>query len=206
MKSHEKLTDDDRDRAAQYVLDGLESDAAVLYEAHLEICPLCRAEVAMCRGGAEALGRSLTPVDPPAALKDRLMDRIQRGAGIQTWKEWRPDARGDGSVIVQGGAIEWQPTAVEGVRVRRLFVDPVADRVTMLVSMDAGTAYPAHRHGGVEECFVIEGDLHGPDFEMKAGDYQRLSGGSTHGVQATRAGCLLFIVSSMHDELLPERA
>ena len=206
MKSHEKLTDDDRDRAAQYVLDGLESDAAVLYEAHLEICPLCRAEVAMCRGGAEALGRSLPPVDPPAALKDRLMDRIQRGADIQTWKQWRPDAPGDGSVIVRGGASEWQPTAVEGVRVRRLFVDPAADRITMLVSMEAGTAYPAHRHGGVEECFVLEGDLHGPDFEMKAGDYQRLSGGSTHGVQGTRAGCLLFIVSSMNDELLPEHA
>lgn len=203
MKPHETLRDDDRDRAAQYVLDGLEPDATLLYEAHLEICPLCRAEVATCRHGAEALGRSVPPVNPPAGLKDRLMSRIKDGAGIQAWKQWRPDRPGDESVIVRGGQSEWQSTAVEGVRVRRLFVDPAADRITMLVRMDAGTSYPAHRHGGVEECFVLEGDLCGPDFEMKAGDYQRLAGGSTHGVQGTRDGCLLFIVSSMNDELLP---
>ncbi len=206
MKPHEKLRDDDRDRAAQYVMDGLEPDATFLYEAHLEICSLCRAEVAMYRDGAEALGRSLPPANPPAGLKDRLMERIQKGAAIQTWKQWRPDEPENDSVIVREGQSEWQSTAVFGVRVRRLFVDTASDRITMLVRMDAGTSYPAHRHGGVEECFVLEGDLFGPDFEMKAGDYQRLTRGSTHGVQGTRAGCLLFLVSSMNDELLPKHA
>jgi putative transcriptional regulator len=159
----------------------------------------------VCRDGAEALGRSLPPASPPAGLKDRLMERIRSGAAVQAWKQWRPDSPDD-NVIVRGGVSEWQPTAVEGVSVRRLFVDAAADRITMLVKMDAGTSYPAHRHGGVEECFVLEGDLYGPDFEMKAGDYQRLAGGSTHGVQGTRTGCLLFIVSSMNDDLLPEYA
>ena len=205
MKSHEKLRDDDRDRATQYVLYGLDPDATLVYEAHLEICALCRGEVGMCRDGFETLGRSLPPVDPPATLKDRLMHRIRDGAGVQTWKQWQPNRPGD-DIIVRAGESDWQPIAVDGVRVRRLFVDPAADRVTMLVRMDAGTAYPAHRHGGVEECFVLEGDLYGPDFEMKAGDYQRLEGGSTHGVQGTRAGCLLFLISSMHDEFLPNHA
>ena len=41
---------------------------------------------------------------------------------------------------------------------------------------------------------------------MKAGDSQRLAGGTTHGIQGTRAGCLVFIVSSIHDELLPRES
>jgi anti-sigma factor ChrR (cupin superfamily) len=159
---------------------------------------------------ASALGRSLPPVAPPAALKDRLMERIRRGAGrdepaaVQAWKRWLPNGPGEDNVIVRGATGSWLPTAVDGVRVRRLFVDAAADRVTMLVRMDAGTSYPAHRHGGVEECYVLEGDIYGPDFEMTAGDYQRLAGGSVHGIQGTRGGCLLFIVSSMNDELLPQ--
>lgn len=209
MKPHDHLRDDDRDRAAQYAMGALDRGAVPLYEAHLEVCALCRAEVALCRDAVEALGRAVPPVQPPDDLKRRLIDGIgasPRGdecAGVQAWKRWAANSGGDTSIIVRGADTDWQATAVDGVRVRRLFVDAEADRITMLVRMDAGTAYPAHRHGGVEECFVLEGDLYGPDFQMKAGDYQRLVGGSTHGIQGTRAGCLLFIVSSMHDELLP---
>lgn len=209
MKLHDHLRDDDRDRAAQYAMGALDRGAIPLYEAHLAVCVLCRAEVAVCREAIEALGRAVPPVEPPADLKRRLFERIgansrsDESAGVQAWKRWAANSAGDTSIIVRGAATDWQATAVDGVRVRRLFVDAEAERITMLVRMDAGTAYPAHRHGGVEECYVLEGDLYGPDFEMKAGDYQRLAGGSTHGIQGTRAGCLLFIVSSMNDQLLP---
>ena len=39
---------------------------------------------------------------------------------------------------------------------------------------------------------------------MRAGDYQRAAGGSQHPWQSTRDGCLLLIVSGLHDELLPD--
>jgi len=41
---------------------------------------------------------------------------------------------------------------------------------------------------------------------MHAGDYQRVEVGSEHPVQSTENGCLLFIVSSLHDELLESGA
>jgi len=106
--------------------------------------------------------------------------------------------------LVRGDG-DWEKTGVDGVEVRRLFVDVPNDRLTMLVRMAAKTEYPSHRHGGVEECFVLEGDIYGPGWEMRAGDYQRLEGGSVHGVQGSRGGCVLFIVSSLNDELLPSR-
>src|SRR4029077_15255305 len=108
-----------------------------------------------------------------------------------------------GFAPLAAAATPFEPTSIEGIDVRRLFVDEGADRVTMLIRMAPGTAYPAHRHGGVEECFVLEGDLEiGEEFEMNAGDYQRMDGGSAHPLQSTRGGCLLLLSSSRHDELL----
>ena len=205
MNAHEILQDDDRDRAALHALGALEPDAAALYDAHLEICEACRAEVDSHRAAVDALGRAVTPAEPPQSLKTRLMHAVHRGdagGSIQTWKGWAPSSPGEGMTLVRGSG-DWEQTGVAGVEVRRLFVDAEADRLTMLVRMAAGTAYPSHRHGGVEECYVLEGDIYGPNFEMRAGDYQRLEGGSVHGVQGTCGGCLLFIVSSLNDELLP---
>ena len=120
----------------------------------------------------------------------------------QVWKRWRGGPVPP-SWILTAGESAFEPTDIAGITVRRLFVDESADRVTMLIRMEAGTAYPSHRHGGAEECYVVEGDLAiGDDVRMHAGDYQRMDRGSVHAVQFTRGGCLLLITSSQHDELV----
>ena len=207
MTPHDILSNDDRERAALYALGALESDAAILYAGHLAACAACRAEVDSHRDAVAALGRAVDPVEPPPALKSRVLEAAHPehdAAAIQTWKRWAPST-GEAMTIVRDGG-DWEKTAVSGIEVRCLYLDAANDRVTMLVRMAAGTSYPAHRHGGIEECYVLEGDLYGPDFEMRRGDYQRLEGGTVHGVQGTRDGCLLLIASSMHDELLPARS
>lgn len=120
----------------------------------------------------------------------------------QVWKRWRGGPVPPSWVLTAGeGAFE--PTDTAGITVRRLFVDESADRVTMLIRMEPGTAYPSHRHGGAEECYVVEGDLSiGDDVRMHAGDYQRMDRDSVHAVQSTRGGCLLLVTSSQHDELV----
>ena len=207
MTRHTILQDDDRERAALHAVGALERDAAGFYAAHLEVCGACRAEVESHRAAVEALGRSLEPVAPPPSVKTRLAAALRPerdAAAIQPWRQWTPSAPGEAMTLVRGKD-EWESTGVDGVECRRLFADMVNDRLTMLVRMTAGTEYPAHRHAGIEECYVLEGDLYGTGWEMRAGDYQRLEVGSVHGVQATRGGCLLFIVSSMNDELPPSR-
>jgi anti-sigma factor ChrR (cupin superfamily) len=80
-------------------------------------------------------------------------------------------------------------------------MDSARDRMTCLVRMAAGTAYPRHIHAGPEECLVLEGELRVGDEMLRAGDYQRAAPGSHHPVQSTDRGCLLLIVSSLSDEL-----
>lgn len=162
------------------------------------------------RGAFHALAETAPPQLPPDGLKDRLMARVSQQAKqaekqdqeVQIWKSWPQSAEGTFSVI-SGEDLPWQPTAFPGVEAKNLFVDRELGRVTMLVRMGPESAYPNHRHGGPEECFVLEGDLHGPGFSMKKGDYQRAEADSQHGIQYTREGCLLLISSSLDDQLEP---
>lgn len=166
---------------------------------------------------AQALPFALETQAPPAALKAKIFSAVRASeqapvaeshradaaqANVQLWKQWSAPAASSSLFVLRGDEGEWEKTGVEGVEVKQLFVDQERDYVTMLVRMQPGSAYPSHRHGGFEECYVLHGDLSVGENVMRAGDYQRAEGGSVHVVQSTSQGCLLFIVSSQHDELL----
>jgi anti-sigma factor ChrR (cupin superfamily) len=130
-------------------------------------------------------------------------------AGPQVWKAWTHKPAGGkatlpGLVTIGAGEGVWEDVGISGIKVKRLFVDSERDSVTMLVRMPAGAAYPRHRHAGPEQCYVIEGDLRVDNLAFFAGDYQYAEPDSFHGVQYTEKGCLLLIVSSLHDELVEE--
>jgi anti-sigma factor ChrR (cupin superfamily) len=198
--------------AALHALDALDADDRRAFEAHLDGgCDSCRAEYHSFRLVAARLVHLVPPIAPPAALRDRLMARIAElaapaapaaDADTQVWKRWGRQDLVDSLFTLRRDATPWEITAVPGVYVRNLFADPDHHQVTMLVKMDPGTAYPPHRHAGVEECLVLEGDLHVAGRVLHAGDYQRAADESIHGIQSTENGCLLFIVSSTDDELV----
>lgn len=213
MKRPDRKASCPRPEAALHALGALEPAEAAALDAHLHDCPLCRAEMASLARTAALLGGLAAEVDPPEGLRARVLETTRRAAtpvadlvSRMTGGETRAAGDGPGFSIVRSGDGGWRDTGVPGVALRSLFVDQANDRITMLVRMEPGASYPSHRHGGVEECYVLEGDLAGPGFEMRSGDYQRLDGGTVHGDQFTRGGCLLFIVSSLHDELLGARA
>jgi anti-sigma factor ChrR (cupin superfamily) len=149
--------------------------------------------------------------ETPAAFSGaapRLADN-EKSAGLQVWKTWtnRPDgAKPALPGLLTLGASEgaWEDIGISGIKVKRLFVDAQRDSVTMLVRMPAGAAYPRHRHAAPEQCYVLEGDLRINDLVFCAGDYQYAEPNSIHGIQYTKDGCLLLIVSSLHDELVEE--
>lgn len=211
---HSSPTDATRETAALYSLGALPPDEAAAFEAHLrEGCEVCRAEVR----SFEAVARSLLHTAPAAAprhdLKAELLQRIahERETGVakdssgptpQVWKDWQAAGLNPDWFTLRYNEGKWEGTGYDGVSVRRLFVDRARGSVTMLVRMDPGTSYPSHRHGGPEECYVLEGDLHVGEIVMRAGDYQRVEAESIHGVQWTESGCTLFIISSLDDEMV----
>jgi anti-sigma factor ChrR (cupin superfamily) len=215
MTRHDTLDDQAREACALAALGVLPPDEAAAFEAHAADCPACRTERASLAALAGELAVLAPAAEPPERLWSRIADRVRATpqeqvaaaapATVQPWKAWTasPEARA-GMLTIAAGDGGWQATSVPGIDVRQLFVDPAADRVTMLVRMAAGAAYPPHRHATAEECFVLQGDIRVDGAtHMHAGDYQRAEAGSRHGVQSTDGGCMLLIVSSLRDELLP---
>jgi anti-sigma-K factor RskA len=73
--THEEL----RDLLAACALDALPPDDTRAVETHLATCAECRAELAALRETAAGLATGVEAVEPPAALKSRIMRSIEAG-------------------------------------------------------------------------------------------------------------------------------
>ena len=67
------------DLVAPYALDALEPAEAALFEAHLEGCADCRAELAGLSESAADIAAGVSE-DPPPAIKDAVMSAIEEPA------------------------------------------------------------------------------------------------------------------------------
>ena len=212
--------EDSLELAALHAAGALPPEEARAFEEHALSCASCAAELAALRETAArlAMAAAKDAPEPAAGLKERVLERIAAEPArapetnprpdddTQPWKRWSRES-GEGSEgfrILRAGEGPWEPTARPGVHVKPLSVDPARRYVTMLVRMDPGSSYPGHLHAGVEECFVLEGELRVGEEVLRRGDYQRADEGSEHGIQWTEKGCLLLIVSSQDDELTGE--
>lgn len=172
-----------------------------------------RAAVLDLDPAARALFESSPSTPVPPDVRDALLAKVAKLAesssdsieytpsNPQVWKQWDDDTADISLLIRRAGDAAWEPTGIDGIESRPLFVDRERDQTTMMVRMAPGTAYPRHLHAGPEECFVLEGDLRVGNEVLRAGDYQRAAAGSHHPVQSTEGGCLLLLVSSLSDEL-----
>src|ERR687888_2581663 len=66
-------SDDIHSFAAAYALHALDPSDEQRFEAHLAACDQCRVDVAGFRESATALAAAVEPVDPPPALRERIL-------------------------------------------------------------------------------------------------------------------------------------
>jgi quercetin dioxygenase-like cupin family protein len=185
MTRHETVTDEVRDAASLYSLGLLDPDEAQRFEAHLNACPLCKAELRACNEVLADVALSAPAVRPRPKLKEELLRRTLKPAAL-----------------VRAGEGDWLATPFPGVEVKQLFVDPVTQNVTSLLRLGAGAVYPPHRHAGFEHCYVIEGDVLSSDHTLFAGDYEVNAPNSDHSTITSKHGCLLLIINNQRDRLL----
>jgi anti-sigma factor ChrR (cupin superfamily) len=94
---------------------------------------------------------------------------------------------------------KWAETGVPGVRMKILAIDRTRDRITMLLRGEPGARYPAHRHSGPEECYVISGTVHVEGRLLRAGDFHHAEGESDHVELWTDDGVEVLLVASASD-------
>lgn len=206
------LTNDQiSEMAALYVAGALPPEETADFESRL-IEPRVQAELRGFDAVAQALLDAAPAQSPSALLREALFSRVHAygrpGAVAKTSRSsqatnQRMLDQKSGMTICRGDDCDWEKTDIAGIEVRKLFVDSARNQITCMVRMAPGTSYPRHLHNGVEECYVLQGDLQlNQNLVLRGGDYQRCELGTVHPQQSTEHGCLLLVVSSMTDEVL----
>jgi anti-sigma factor ChrR (cupin superfamily) len=180
------IPDDVQALALADAIGALDPDERRELEARLAALPAdVRAEVAQLYDEVAEISATTAGEAPSPRVKAALMARIAVPSNHTV-------AAGDG---------DWVQTPVPGVRMKILAVDRVRDRVTMLIRGEPGATYPAHRHSGPEECYVIRGSLIVEGQLLRAGDFHHAEGDSDHGELHTDEGVEVLLVAAASDYL-----
>ncbi len=175
---------------AAYAVDALESGEIAACEAHLGTCADCRRELESLR--ATAANFVAWPADilrPPASLRERLA----LGLGEETGRATAPP-------LPPWREPEWEQVA-PGIECKLLATDAERQRVSMLVRLASGASYPAHRHAGVEELHLLDGELWIDERKLFPGDYNYGAPGAGDQRVWSETGCTCVLVTSTKDLL-----
>ena len=95
---------------------------------------------------------------------------------------------------------EWEEVA-PGISCQLLATDIEKDRVSMLVRLAPGAAYPPHSHAGVEELYLLDGELMIDDKTLYPGHYNRAEPGTGDQDVWSETGCMCVLLTSTRDVL-----
>ena len=169
----------------------LPSSEIPVLEAHLSECAGCREEMEALRPIVGAFISWPADVLRPA---DSLWDRLASRIAAQTGREPAQ------SVPQPRAEAQWEEAA-PGLAFKLLSTDTEKDRVSMLVRLAPGVAYPPHTHGGVEELYLLNGELWIDDKKLYPGDYNRAEAGTGDQRVWSETGCTCVLLTSTRDRL-----
>ncbi len=176
-------------QVSAYVIRALPPGEAAALEAHIASCSQCQQELQELRPVAASF--AFWPTDvlrPPVALQERLARRIATNGNpvLPSAGQWDEP--------------EWDEVA-PGIFCKLMATDTARHRVSMLVRLLPGVEYPAHTHAGLEELFLLDGELWIDDRKLYPGDYNRAEAGSGDKRVWSETGCTCVLITSTQDIL-----
>jgi anti-sigma factor ChrR (cupin superfamily) len=199
---HTTACDEMQGQAALYALGALDHQEARAVEEHLsEGCETCEAELQPFVSVAEVLAMAAPEVSPPTGAREKFLARLAEEARPDTSRELLQQAESNPFLTIRATEGKWVQ-ASESLSIKQLFVDEAKGTVTSLYKLAPGGQLPVHRHLGVEECYVLEGDCRINDQVLYAGDYTCAMKGSVHQTVYTETGTLLLIIAQEGCEVM----
>lgn len=180
-------------QVSAYVMQTLPPEEAAAVEAHIASCAQCREELEALQPVADSL--LFWPTDvlrPSTSLQERLARRIAAEAG-ENLATPPPPRQWDGEPA-------WEEVA-PGIFCKLMATDTEKHRVSMLVRLMPGVDYPPHTHAGLEELWLLDGELWIDDRKLYPGDYNRAEAGSGDKRVWSETGCTCVLVTSTQDTL-----
>jgi ChrR Cupin-like domain len=188
------------DLAPLYVLDLLNESERDWVERQILETPELAEELSQYEVAATALPYSAPLVKVADDLEGRLFDALGLAPPEDSFPHAK-DLKENSFLSVRFQDIEWQAHPVPGVEVSIFYTDSMTQRISGVLKAAPGMQYPPHRHAGVEEIFMISGDLRMGTEVYGPGDYIRSSPGSVHAPHS-QDGCMFFFNTSINDDYL----
>ena len=183
------------ERATLYALSALDEQEARSFEAHLaEGCDVCADEVRSFNPVIASLGTCPSEATPSPVVRERLAAFLTEEARPAESTAAFTDTSSRQIVKIRSEEGEWHPLA-NGVFRKILFEDRQRGTTTLILKLQPGAHISSHRHDGIEECIVLEGDVYSDTEMFAAGDYLCMPAGSMHEQLYSTHGALLFIVA-----------
>ncbi|MFL6216752.1 MAG: cupin domain-containing protein [Blastocatellia bacterium] len=195
--SSRAATDPMIDRAALYALGTLTQNEARAFEDHLTSgCDDCAAELRAAEQVTCSLGFLEAESEPPPRVFERIVGFVTHEPSLDPVTH---HAHGELTTVRkdEGQWFESSP----GVMVKRLFENPETGTFTTLVRMLPGAVGTLHRHPGIEECIILEGDFHIAGSRLGPGDYHVAGAASLHDKPYSIGGALLLIIGPPYERL-----
>jgi anti-sigma factor ChrR (cupin superfamily) len=182
------------EQASSYALGALTQPEARAFEEHLSRgCEVCEAELRSFENVVGALGLIAPEAEPPASVRQSLLDRISQEKAPTPPAATFDLADAQQFLTVREGEGTWQE-ATQGVFIKRLFVDKERRIVTSLYKLLPGAQAAPHLHAGAEQCYVLAGDFEVNDEVLGPGDFTSALAGSLHHTARTQGGTMLLII------------
>ena len=183
------------DRVFLFALQCLSPGEMASVEAQILSCGDCQQEIRTLRPIVRSfVGWSTDVLRPPESLWGRLAKRIASEAGTRPFV---PPVQAPPEAAAKP---DWEEAA-PGIHVKILARNSQIDSVSMLVRLDPGTDYPAHRHAGIEELHLLHGVLKVDDRTLYPGDFIHAEAGSVDHRVWSETGCTCFLMTSTEDAL-----
>jgi len=174
-----------------YALQALPAEEAGAAAAHIAACPACQRELESLRLVVEQFVSWPTDVlRPPASLQARLAQRIAGETGKPPVAPPPP----------QWTEPDWEQVA-PGIECKLLAADRERNRISMLVRLAPDASYPLHTHAGVEELYLLDGELWIDDRKLLPGDYNYGAPGTSDKRVWSETGCTCVLITSTDDVL-----
>ena len=180
------------DRVFLSALRALPASEIPAVEAQISDCMECRQQIEMLRPIVDSfISWPIDVLRPSESLWGRVAQRIAKDTG-------KPPVASSSQVPMKP---EWEEPA-PGISCQLLATDAEKGRVSMLVRLVPGAEYPPHRHAGIEELYLLHGELMIDAKILYPGDYNRAEADTVDRRIWTETGCTCVLITSTRDVVL----
>ncbi len=199
------ITEQQQETASLYALGALPADEWRAFEDVLRRNAEVRQLVHSLQRAADQMALAVPSAPISAQLKEKILRLVRHAEApvivhqpAETAAEKKPGFHFHCASDPAG----WKELPLRGAWIKLLSLEKDRDYAVLLGRLGPGVRYPAHKHFGAEELYILTGDLHIGDRTLGPGDFHHSDAGTSHEDNHSVKGCTLLAVLPVDHELV----